>query len=296
MSTHTRRARAEATLGARVAAHLAALVATSMAACAPELPPVPHVLTRPQVLAIVATPAEQRPGQEATYAAIVGGPDTTAAALVGAQLAWATCAAPRPLGEEGPIDPACLDRGTEAQVPLAATGTVVRARVPVDACRTFGPDPPPGDFRAQDPDATGGYYLPLVVQGLDLDVVFGHRLRCGVARAPADLARAFEAEYRDNRAPEVTALRHDGATLRLELPPAAAETYPVVAPSGDALERRTEQLTVTWWASAGALGSPRAVVVDGAAETPWQADSAATAWAVVRDERGGVTVVSTRAR
>lgn len=277
-------------MSARVAAWAAVLGLAP--ACAPDVELRTSMLEVPTVLAVIAAPPEQRPGRGVRYTAIVGGPDGP---MTDATLAWSFCTSPRPLGEEGPVHPACLavDDATAARTALPATGLVVTASLTADACRRFGPDPPPGDFRAQDPDATGGYYQTVLLRGLEPDVVFGHRLRCGLARAGADVARAFEARYADNVAPEVASLVLDGETLRLALAPGARETYVVVEPGTDAPVERTETLTLTWWTSRGSVADARRTLVSDRAEAPWSGvEAGATAWAVVRDERGASAVAS----
>lgn len=270
-------------------------VLLGLAACAPPLAGRPTTLDAPTIVAVLAEPAEARPGRPVRYRAVVGGPDGPVEQVA---LAWSACTTPRPLGDEGVIDPRCLVDAA-ARAPLVGTGTAARGAMPTAACRTFGPEPPPGDFRAADPDATGGYYQPILVQGLDPEVVFGHRVRCGVPRAPTPVAVAFERAYVDNRAPRIEALRFEDGRLRLSLAPDAFERYARLSPAADAVEEAEEQLTVAWRVSRGVLAEARADVTihtaEGAhAEVEWTDGEGGAAWAIVRDDRGGVAVATLR--
>lgn len=58
----------------------------------------------------------------------------------------------------------CLGRSLlEPPTPLTPRGPELTAPLPLDACARFGPDPPPGNARPRYPDATGGFYQPLVL-------------------------------------------------------------------------------------------------------------------------------------
>jgi hypothetical protein len=273
----------------------AVAAALDAGACAPPLAGRPTTLDAPTIVAVVAEPPEARPGGSVTYRAVVGSPEGRIDQL---PLAWSACTTPRPLGDEGVIDPRCLV-DVAARATLTGTGTTATGQMPAAACRIFGPEPPPGDFRAADPDATGGYYQPILVQGLDPEVVFGHRVRCGVPRAPTPVAAAFERGYVENRAPRIETLSFEDGRLRLSLAPEAAERYARLSPGADAVEEATERVTMAWRVSRGALAEGRADVrftgADGArAEVEWTDGEGGTAWAVVRDDRGGVAVAELR--
>jgi len=255
-----------------------------IAACAPEIPFSASSITEPRVLAVRATPAESRPGTFARFEAFVGGP---AGVIADAELSWSFCALPRPLGEEGSVAPACF---TEPQA-VVALGPTLTATVPADGCRLFGPDPPPGNFRARDPDSTGGYQQPILIFGLEPAVAFGHRIRCALARASVDVSRMFEASYRPNEHPRITSLILADRFLELAIEPGSFETYPVVAPGTDEIVSRAEVLTVSWFATAGVIGESRTRLDSSTARVAWEsAPGAVTFWAVLRDDRGGVDV------
>jgi hypothetical protein len=132
------------------------------------------------------------------------------------------------------------------------------------------------------------------LRGRDPEVVFGHRVRCGVPRAPTPVAAAFERAYIENAAPRIDALGFDGLRLQLTLAPEAAERYARLSPAADAVEWADERLSVAWRVSRGTLASARADVEGGAAAVEWADGEGGTAWAIVRDERGGVAVAELR--
>lgn len=90
--------------------------------------------------------------------------------------------------------------------------------VPRDACRLFGPDPPPvgedgAAGRAAFPDPSGGYRIPLRIIEPDDDAIVMTELRvsCGVAGATQALSAAFRRRYRVNVAPTIElALTEEG--------------------------------------------------------------------------------------
>jgi hypothetical protein len=186
-------------------------VAALLVGCAPE-PETDDTLVAPgQVLAVRAEPAQAGPDMPVMLSALVAGPNGT---VREAPLLWSFCSVRTALADNGSLAAACL---VAPDVP-DARGAEVELRVPKDACRLFGPDPPPstsersvpespdddaGDRtaggapaaeaapatatapprpgRPTDPDFTGGYQQPIVLWTAPQSdpVVFGLRLTCG---------------------------------------------------------------------------------------------------------------------
>lgn len=188
---------------------IACLVAS---ACAPELEVDLSRIDRPRVIALIASPAEAEPGESVTLRALVATPTGSDAQ---AELDWALCLARRPLAELGPVAPACLDpnAGPE-QLTALGRASEVTAELPSDACRRFGSEPPasePGEptGRVVDPDATGGYFQPILARPRGDEgepgelAIVGVRLACGLAGATAAQSAEHTARYQRNVAPRV---------------------------------------------------------------------------------------------
>ncbi len=299
----------------RAAAELLALVVAVVgvvgvgAGCRPDFGAAPSLVTSERVLAVKLEPAEAPPGASVTATAFVVAPDgpTTPA------IAWSVCRTPKPPTQNDVIDPACAAPG--GTTALATTAAPLAVTLPGDACRLFGPDTPPAmagqpPVQSRAPDVTGGYYQPL---RLDLDgaaTVALARIRCALAGASFDVAQAYAAAYANNRNPTLTPLAAfvDGAPVALDAIPAgsavtlavgwtddSAETFPVLDPVAQALVTTREALTVSWYATAGAIATAstgRAGDDAGTfATTTWTAPSTAGAahlYVVLRDSRGGV--------
>lgn len=179
-----------------------------LAACLPEVDADLSLVDAPRILAVAAEPAEVVPGKLTTFTALY----VDAAGTIGtAPLDWALCTARRPLAELGPADPACIARDSDDLLALPK-GLTVLGKIPQDACRLFGPDPPPAapgepSGRPVDPDATGGYYQPLRVFDPDADdapTLLRARLACGLAGATQQQAAEHRRRYLANVAPAVS--------------------------------------------------------------------------------------------
>lgn len=185
----------------------AAVIALALAACNE---PVGVELSRvdgPRVLAVASVPAEAAPGASVTMHAlwVDGDGERDPAAL-----RWWTCLERRALDEVGPIAQACIDAEADARASIGSGDGVV-ATLPADGCRLFGPDPPPAEpgqpqARAVDPDRTGGYYQPLLLEVDGTRTGFGVRLDCGTAGATPAQAAELRRRHRDNLAPVVDEL------------------------------------------------------------------------------------------
>jgi hypothetical protein len=239
-------------------------------------------------------------------------------------LAWALCTARRPLAELGPIAEDCFDDAPELHTSLGVA-TSVLAEMPGDACRLFGPDPPPSQpgqpqGRPVDPDHTGGYYQPVIVDADDDRSMYGVRLDCGVAGATQAQALELRMRHRDNLAPVVEELaRVDGdeqtidpdailqvdagarVDLRVQWPACEADTscsgaewYARFDPVTLAITDTREAISVAWYATAGEIDAARSGrdADDPArtSENTWTAPATpgmVTLWIVLRDDRGG---------
>lgn len=211
------------------AALLAPLV---LLACLPELDADLALVDAPRILAVAAEPAEVGPNKLATFTALYADHD---GAITVAELDWALCTARRPLAELGPVDPACLAASSKQQVELPR-GLSVLGKIPQDACRLYGPDPPPAapgepSGRPVDPDATGGYYQPLRVfdpDAPDDPTLLRVRLACGLAGATQQQAAEYRRRYLANLAPAVT-LEQGEAVLADSLKVAPSAELPLRA-------------------------------------------------------------------
>ncbi|MBX3225870.1 MAG: hypothetical protein KIT84_30165 [Labilithrix sp.] len=260
--------------------------------CTPALEDDASRADEPRVLAVRAEPAEARPGESVTL---------TALATDGTSVAWSLCLARKALAESGPIANECLVY-PESSVALGG-GPSVRAELPRDACRNFGPDPPLGtNGRPADPDGTGGYYQP----GLAAGAAFSIRVRCGLAGATQAQVAEFESRYRINENPEIAHVLADGvlttgalrarpgARLRLRVtwPASAAEPYVAFDPAARTVVDRRESLRVSWLATAGTFATSRTGVDEADPATQSENDFTvagdATLYFVLRDSRGGV--------
>lgn len=273
---------------------LAALAAAAaVAACEPGLDQRLAIVDAPRVLAIVAEPAEARPGAAVTYRALVASPEGT----LDAAPRWSYCTAPKPPTEDNVVSTSCA-RGDALQ-PIGDAAAVTAA-LPADACARFGPEVPPGDLRPRDPDPTGGYFQPVRADVGPL-IAFGlARVTCKLPGTTAELAREYELRYAANENPvlEAPALAAVPAHARVPLtaswPAGAAEPYLHFDPLAQALVLRREAMRLSWFATAGALDVDASAVGEDelatSVTTTWHTPGPgpATLWFVLRDSRGGV--------
>lgn len=224
------------------------LPALALFACLPDVDADLSLVDAPRILAVAAEPAEVAPNKLATFTALYADRDGT---ITVAPLDWALCTARRPLAELGPVDADCLAQKNKHLVALPK-GLSVPGKIPMDACRLFGPDPPPAapgepSGRPVDPDPTGGYQQPLRVLApgaADDPTLMRVRLACGLAGATQQQASEFRQRYLANVAPAVT-LESDGQPVpedSLTIAPAATlelrarwPACPTTPSCGDAL-------------------------------------------------------------
>ena len=164
---------------------LVMLLLLPLSACAPSLDAETWRISTARVLAVRADPAEAAPGKKVMLQALVVGPSGELAAP---PLAWAACDARTPLAEQAPVAVTCLTAEGDQIQPMA-DGPTATWSVPNDVCGQFGPNPPVAAGgqpagRPTDPDATGGWYAPIRIEGpkasSDVDF-FRVRLRCPLA-------------------------------------------------------------------------------------------------------------------
>jgi hypothetical protein len=281
--------------------HFLLLASSWLCACLlDDVDPVRSLRT-PTFIAIIAEPPEAAPGEAVHYRALVASPEGPGADL---EADWSFCRSPRPLSENGAVSVPCA---TERELPLAANGLGIDASIPGDGCARFGPEASAG-LRPSEPDQSGGYYQPVRVALGGLVALHRHRIRCALADAPLAIAQRFQREYQRNRAPGILELQAAGTfddrlsagrrvELQLALAPDAAEQYLVYDRREARLVSRMEQLDVRWFASAGEVQTHESVPMAGRAAALWTAPASpngAWIWVVVRDERGGVSVVERR--
>lgn len=270
------------------------LLAMMLVSCAPELEGAPTTITAPRLIAVRATPAEVKPGEKVRLEAIVVGG--------AAPISWYSCLARTPLGESGPIDPACAIGTSPDLVPLG-TGISVEATIPRDACRLFGPerpDPKPGEpsGRPVDPDSTGGFQQPIRVAVGDASSAFGVRIHCGIPSATPAQAAEIEASNTPNAHPVIVDVRVDasispGAAMQLAVAHDTPERYLVLDLETHEVVERTESYRASFYATAGSFTEAR---VGDPMTNAWTAPNEAgeqTIYVVLRDDRGGVAIHET---
>ena len=251
------------------------------------------IVDEPRVLAIISDPAEAKPGELASYRALIGSPDGP----IVTPPAWAFCRAPKPPTEDNVVSTGCLDA---AQLLALGSGDTVSGMLPADGCLRYGPDVPPGGFRPRDPDPTGGYYQPVRVD-VDALLAFGNtRITCKLPTAPTELARRYDLEYVANKNPTlvpfelVRAPANSDVTLVAEWTADSVESFLYFDAKTQLLVDRREAMRVSWFATGGSLPvDATAVDEDGTAtrvQTTWHTPGPGRAWLwiVLRDSRGGI--------
>jgi hypothetical protein len=267
----------------------------ALAACDDALDQRLGIIDAPRVLAVIAEPAEAKPGEEVTYEAVIASPDGPFVAAP----SWGYCTSPKPPTEDNAASTGCV--GGDALIELG-TAPTVSGTIPAEACIRFGPDVSPGGFRPRDPDASGGYYQPVRIALDDLLAIGLSRITCNLPTAPFELAARYRTEYVANANPVLEPIAIDRVPANTEIrltaswPAASAESYLYFEPSTQTLVDRREAMRVSWFATGGALAVDASAV--GSEEdvtsvsTTWQTPEAGTIWLwfVLRDQRGGIAV------
>ncbi len=280
-----------------------------LVACVPSFEDRPWLVDRPRILAVVSSPAEVLPSQPVNLQALTVTPDGPSLHPI----EFAFCLRPRAAAERTSVADTCL-QGDDLQPLVGPTPMLA------DACARFGPNPPPteGDHPAQrpaDPDATGGYHVPVeaTVPGLDARAFGRIRVRCDLAGATRMIFDEFEARYRPNEAPAIAsagpcedapsigptvAAPGESVELCVRTEPTAAEPFVVYSETEARLIDDRESLTLRWYTTDGALARGQQTHDFDASDpattfaVDWRAPDApglVHVWAVLSDSRGGAT-------
>ena len=276
----------------------------ALAGCEDALDQRLAIVDRPRMLAITSEPAEVKPGESATLTTLLAGPEGPLSNVP----TWARCDAPKP----PTVDNAVADGCVADQVTPLGDGVSITVTIPMDACRTFGPDVTSAGFRPRDPDPTGGYYQPIRAVVPSLDEAFGFtRITCNLANAPGDVAQQYKTTYVANAQPMLLPLTIDSApaasaslpaatdvTLSVGWPADSVEYYLYYDQASQTLITRRESMRVSWFATAGALAVDASAVGEddsaSSVSTTWHTPAAGPAylWVVLRDSRGGLATAS----
>ncbi len=302
------------------------LAALASSACVPDFDDETSRITGPRVLAIRAFPAEAPKNQQVELTALIATPDGSepeapawSLCLDRKPLSELGPLSPRCLASPEP----------EPEIAQAlGEGVQVTATLPAKVCQLFGPerpDPKAGEpsGRPVDPDPTGGFYQPVLSWLAGSAVLGAIRLECPLSGATREATVEYNERHRENQNPELAAfelLRADGSSAELdaeETPSVArgeriglrarfgdcadaegclgAESYLVYDREAERLEERRETLVVSWFSSAGKLDEERSEGDQGpehAATNRFTVPNQpgdVRLWAVVRDDRGGVS-------
>lgn len=302
--------------------------------CRPALDDDPSRVEGPRILAVRAEPAEAKPNDVVVLHALYT--DGTEVISAAEPFAWSFCLTRRALADPSPVDPECLAPdaraiGTKAQAVelLAGSSPSIRAKLPRDACRVFGPDRPVAKAgesagRAADPDGTGGYFQAGLVRSAHAAAtLFEVRIRCGLPSATQELTSELERRYVPNANPELAlsddrGALDDGSELRVRanqavtlhatwpsctgVPCGGAESYVSYDPDRREIVERRESMVVTWLTTTGRFERARTGRAEAEAEVAsdntWTAGSTpgghGTIFVVLRDARGGTSFRSIR--
>jgi hypothetical protein len=184
---------------------LIGLILACVSGCAPKFSDRFSDVNGPRVLAVRSAPAEGAPKAAVAYSLLVvdeSGPVTSPS------VAWSYCSESKPTNELNDVASACF--GTNDQVTLFGSGTSPSTKLPFDSCAQFGPDLPhvmPGQpqGRPADPDATGGYYQPVILHvtadATPIPTLGETRLTCGLANSTGDQAQEYRVRTHPNENP-----------------------------------------------------------------------------------------------
>jgi hypothetical protein len=199
----------------------AALLLPCALACTPEFSDRSSAVNGARVLAIHSEPAEAAPGTETAYKILVvdeKGPVQSPSA------SWSYCTQPKPTNELNDVAAACFGDGSVV-VPFG-TAVSPTGKLPINACAQFGPDvpQPPGGSgtdssgnavkqtqgRPTDPDSTGGYYQPVILQvtasGTRIPTLGETRVTCALAGGTGEQLEAYKQRTKPNANPQLASV------------------------------------------------------------------------------------------
>ena len=192
---------------------LAALLFPCAAACTPAFAERSSQIDGPRVLAVQSTPAEAAPSSPISYRILVVDENGT---IAKPQVAWSFCTPPTPTDELNDGASACFDGG-DIVVPLG-TGVAPSGTLPFNSCAQFGPDVPQPSSgassssnglqgRPTDPDSTGGYYQPVILDvsadGSAIPTLAETRVTCNLAGSTNEQFAQYTMDTRPNENPEL---------------------------------------------------------------------------------------------
>jgi hypothetical protein len=211
-------------------------------ACVPEVDDDLSLVVAPRILAVRATPAEIGTEKTTTVEALVAAPDGADVP----EISWQMCLERKALTELGPVNATCLDfvaDGDETRVALGR-GEAAELETVREACSLFGPNAPPPENgmkggRPVDPDATGGFYQP-VVAFLGGEPTLGMvRLDCGLPLAPREALIEYNSRHKPNGNPALSLLALQDGSASTDLEPDEA-TASADVPLGGTVTLRAE--------------------------------------------------------
>ena len=271
-----------------------------LAGCVPSFEDAPWRVDEARVLGIVSEPPEARPGDVVQLRALVASPEGTLEAAP----AWSVCTRPRTSAERTAVTQRCLEG--EALETITASWSVLS-----DACARFGPNVPPTEDdgvpqRPSDPDASGGYFVPIQAEAAEAAAFGVVRIRCDLPGVTREIFEAYETRYVLNLNPSITRLSASGEPMGedprsvrpgeavvLEVLLDPAESYVRYEEAAGVLLDEREWQRVQWFVTDGELERGQVILEgDVPAETTWHAPESPTevhGWVVVTDARGGAS-------
>lgn len=290
-------------------------ILVALASCKPDLGSPAALISGLRILGVKTEPPEVTPGMTVKTDLLVVDPGGRASPAA----AWSLCLAHKPPAENNIVAYECAV--AKDLMALGEVGPAVTVTIPSNACSLHGPNAPPtkpGEptLRARDADVTGGYYQPIGVRVDMLQAFVLERITCDLPNVSSDIAKAFQTRYKPNQNPALRRLSANGAELMMATPgiPAAVvvapgqtlaleaawteasrELFPVYEVARQAIVDHAEELTVSWFATAGEFERERTGITESETQSSisnaWVAPSTAGPvhmWVVLRDNRGGI--------
>jgi hypothetical protein len=290
------------------------LIAIAFAGCKPDLGSPASFVAGLRILGVKTDPPEVTPGMPVKTDLLAVEPGGRVAAAA----AWSLCLAHKPPAENNVVAHDCAVGGKDL-MPLAETGPAITVTIPSNACSLNGPDAPPtkpGEppLRARDADVTGGYYQPIGVRVGTMQGFVLERIGCNLPNVSLEVVKEFQGRYKANQNPVFTRLSANGVelapggmvaaltvssgqtvTFEAAWTPESREIFPVYEVGRQAVVDHAEELTVSWFVTAGELDRDRTGTTEAETQSSivngWIAPPSAGPvhlWVVLRDNRGGL--------